>query len=166
MSLFNIHINGKALPNHCSKSQRSHDDSRSCAKEQGCLWHWTLPLPQLPRASGPMPFPYSAFIHLIFFTSICCLNITTWVMYQHCMELDQQLSLLITLLMFAFDCISTKEKIMSYLSEDITKHFRIGVGRLKSSARRRAISSNTLCFSSVWHAAFLMACFHTSMKLV
>lgn len=36
---------------------------------------------------------------------------------------------------------------MSCLFQDMTKHFRIGVGCLKLSAKRRAISSNTLCFS-------------------
>lgn len=77
-----------------------------------------------------------------FFYIYSCLNISTWVMCQHCIALDQQLPSLITLLMFAFDCISTKDRIMFYLFWDMTEHFQIGVDCLKSSTRHRAISSN------------------------
>lgn len=78
----------------------------------------------------------------MFFHIYSCLNLSTWVMCQHCMALDQQLPSLITLLMFAFDCISTKDRIMFCLFWHLTEHFQIGVDCLKSSTRHTAISSN------------------------
>ena len=91
-----------------------------------------------------------------FFLSIHCLNVTTWVMCQHCMELDQQLPSFITLLTFAFDYISSKERIMFRLFQDLTEHFMTGAGCPKSSARHRAISSNEpLPQSNLAHCPFL-----------
>lgn len=123
---------------HCNSSRKSHN-----TRTQGIEENVHFLSPSCQEHLVPCLFlTLHSCIEIFFFYIYSCLNISTWVMCQHCMALDQQLPSLITLLMFAFDCLSTKDGIMFYLFWAMTEHFQIGVDCLKSSARHRAISSN------------------------
>lgn len=63
-------------------------------------------------------------------------------------------SSLITLLMFAFDLTSTKERIMFQLFQALIGQLRIGVGYFKPSARHRAIPSNYPLLQFSWSHCF------------
>lgn len=83
---------------------------------------------------------------------ISTLSITTWVMCQHCVQLDQQLPSLITLLTFAFDCAPTRERRMAHLLDggyDRTLSGWCGLPPVMGWARRPDLQLASASFSLV-----------------
>lgn len=141
MSLSKIQMKGKALPTIAPNLREAMMTADLVPRLSLTLY--TSLSPSCQEHLVPCLFlTLHSCIEVSVFYIYSCLNISTWVMCQHCMALDQQLPSLIALLMFTFDCLSTKDRIMFCLFWDMTEHFQIGVDCLKSSTRHRAISSN------------------------
>lgn len=97
MSLPQTQMKGKALPTIAPNLRAATMIADPC---RGPRLSLTLDTSSAPVAKSIWSHAFSLLCipALNFFISIHCLTITTWIMCQHCMELDQQLPSLITLL--------------------------------------------------------------------